>query len=360
MRDIAIVSFAQSASFAPDPAHNEVEILLPVVTEAVERSGMPKKKIGFTISGSCDYLAGAPFSFVGALDAVGAWPPIVESHVEMEGAWALYEAWVRLQVGDIDSALVFSFGKSSLGDINDIMALQLDPYYAAPLWPDPVSLAALQARALLDSDGFSESDFAKIVARCRASAMGNTSAQLSGEPSIEELLAAPYTVSPLRQHDCSPVSDGAAAVVLAADDLARSVCERPAWITGIDHRIDAHSIGARDLTRSPSTELAAKKAGVHGRVDVAELHAQFPHEELILRRALGLSDETIVNPSGGPLCANPVMATGLIRIGEAARGVITGEARRTVAHASSGPCLQQNLVCVLSFESLRTNGNKHG
>ncbi len=366
MRDIAVVSFAQSASFAPDPRHNEVEMLLPVVTEAVERSGIPKKEIGFTVSGSCDYLAGAPFSFVSALDAVGPWPPIVESHVEMDGAWALYEAWVRLQVGDIDSALVFSFGKSSLGDINNISALHLDPYYTASLWPDPVSLAALQARALLDSDDFSETDLAKVVARSRAAAVSNPSAQLSGEASVEELLAAPYIVSPLRQHDCPPVSDGAAAVVLAAGDLARGVCEWPAWITGIDHRIDAHSIGARDLTRSPSAELAAQKAGVHeGPVDVVELHAQFPHEELILRRALGLSDETSVNPSGGPLCANPVMATGLVRIGEAARPVMAGEARRAVAHASSGPCLQQNLVCVLSFDpsrasGLRTNGNRHG
>lgn len=348
MRDIAVVSFAQSSSFAPDPLHNEVEIVLPVVQEAVGRSVIPKKEIGFTISGSCDYLAGAPFSFVSALDAVGPWPPIVESHVEMDGAFALYEAWVRLQVGDIDSALVFSFGKSSTGDSRDILTLQLDPYYAAPLWPDPVSLAALQARALLESNGFGESDLAKVVARSRAAAMRNASAQLSGELSIEELLSAPYTVSPLREHDCPPVSDGAAAVVLAAADLARTVCERPAWITGIDHRIDPHSLGARDLTRSPSAELAGRKAGVlDGPVDIAELHAQFSHEELILRRSLGLSDETTVNPSGGPLCANPIMATGLVRIGEAARRVMTGEARRAVAHASSGPCLQQNLICVL-------------
>ena len=54
-----------------------------------------------------------------------------------------------------------------------------------------------------------------------------------------------------------------------------------------------------------------------------------------------------VNPSGGPLCGNPVMATGLIRIGEAAERIMSGEAERAVAHASSGPCLQQNLVCVL-------------
>jgi len=54
-----------------------------------------------------------------------------------------------------------------------------------------------------------------------------------------------------------------------------------------------------------------------------------------------------VNPSGGPLAANPMMAVGLTRIVEAARAIAEGDARRAVAHATSGQPLQQNLVCVL-------------
>jgi acetyl-CoA acetyltransferase len=54
-----------------------------------------------------------------------------------------------------------------------------------------------------------------------------------------------------------------------------------------------------------------------------------------------------VNPSGGALAANPMMSAGLIRIGEAAQRIWSGEADRAVAHATSGPCLQQNLVAVL-------------
>ena len=84
-----------------------------------------------------------------------------------------------------------------------------------------------------------------------------------------------------------------------------------------------------------------------GPVDVAELHAQFSHEELILADALRLNGATTINPSGGPLAANPVMSTGLIRIGEVARRITAGDVNRGVAHAASGPCLQQNLVCVL-------------
>ncbi len=351
MRDVAVVSFAQARSVRREDGRSEVEILMPVVSEALERGGIPREEIGFTVSGSCDYLAGEPFSFVLALDAAGAWPPISESHVEMDGAWALYEAWVRLQHGDIDSALVYAFGKSSIGDVREITALQLDPYYAAPLWPDSISLAALQARALLESTGYSEGDMAAVAVRGRESAKTNPMAQVAGDLTVEELLAAPYIVSPLRAHDCPPISDGAAAVVLAAGDLARAVCDRPAWIRSVDHRIEPHYVGARDLTTSPSTALAAEKAGVQpGTVDVAELYAPFTHQELILRQALGLVDEVTINPSGGALAANPVMSAGLIRIGEAARRVMEGKADRALAHATSGPCLQQNLVCVLEGE----------
>ncbi|HEY0543039.1 MAG TPA: lipid-transfer protein, partial [Actinoallomurus sp.] len=75
-----------------DSGLSEVELLAPIITSVKETTGL--KRFGFTCSGSLDYLAGAPFSFVSALDAVGAWPPISESHVEMDAAWALYEAWV--------------------------------------------------------------------------------------------------------------------------------------------------------------------------------------------------------------------------------------------------------------------------
>jgi acetyl-CoA acetyltransferase len=140
-------------------------------------------------------------------------------------------------------------------------------------------------------------------------------------------------------------------VVLAAGDLAREVSERPAWIRGLDHRFEPHYPGVRDLTASPSTALAAKKAGaLDGTLDLIEVCAPFTHQELILRDALGVKNGARINPSGGALAANPIMAAGLIRIGEAAARITAGEADRALAHATNGPCLQHNLVCVLEGE----------
>jgi acetyl-CoA acetyltransferase len=350
MREVGIVSFAQAPNVRRS-TQVAAEMLMPVLTEAVDSSGIARKEIGFWCSGSCDYMAGQPFSFVQAVDAIGAFPPIVESHVEMDGAWALYEAWVKLQMGEIDSALVFGYGKSSSGELRRIMTLQLDPFYVAPLWPDSISIAALQARFLLEHTSHTEADLAEVVARNRRKAMNNPDAQLKGDPTVEQLLAEPMLANPLRVHDCPPVSDGASAVVLAAGDLARQVCSRPAWIRGIDHRIEAHGLGVRDLTVSPSAALAADGAGVgNDKVDVAEVHAPFSHQELILTEAMKLGADVDLNPSGGALGANPMMAAGLIRFGEAARRIWDGSADRAVAHATSGPCLQQNLVCVLEGE----------
>ncbi|GAA2892333.1 thiolase domain-containing protein [Streptosporangium fragile] len=337
MRDIAVVAFAQTRHSAVDEGPSEPELILPALDEVRAKTGL--RRFGFTCSGSCDYLAGAPFSFVSALDALGAWPPISESHVEMDAAWALYEAWVRLQHGDVDSALVYGFGKSSQGDLREIMTLQLDPYYLAPLGLDQVSFAALQARAV----GADRAALDEIVRRSRRDGRANPHALDLPDPEGEE-----PEVDPLRPYDIAPITDGAAAVVLAAGDLARELCENPAWIRGIAHRIEPHYLGMRNLARSTSAADAARAAGVgKGHVDVAELHAQFSHEEIILREALELPEGTAVNPSGGPLAANPVMATGLIRIGEAAQRILDGTAGRTVAHAASGPCLQHNLVTVM-------------
>ena len=367
--DVAVVAFAQSpVRVREDATTSGVEMLGPALAGAFGTCGLSKSDIGFWCSGSSDYLAGRAFSFVSAVDAIGAVPPTMESHVEMDGAWALYEAWVKVLTGEAEIALAYGFGKSSGAELRRVLALQLDPYLVAPLWPDSVSVAALQARLGLEAGRWTEKDMAEVAARSRAAAVSNPAAQVSGSVPAAELLGRPYVAEPLRAHDCAPVGDGAAVVIIASAARARELCERPAWITGFAHQADSGSLGARDLLAVPSATGAAQAAGAAAaapggagagspgagsagaRVDVAELHAPFTHQESLLREALGLGADVTVNPSGGALCGNPMFAAGLARIGEAARAVMSGRAQRALGHATSGPVLQQNLVCVLSGE----------
>jgi len=358
--DVAVVGFAQSpCGVREDATTSGVEMLVPIFAEVFGATGLTKADIGFWCSGSSDYLAGRAFSFVSAVDAIGAVPPAMESHVEMDGAWALYEAWVKILTGEAEIALAYGFGKSSGAELRRVLALQLDPYLLAPLWPDSVSVAALQARLGLEAGRWTEKDMAEVAARSRAAALANPRAQVSGEVTADDLLARPYVAEPLRAHDCAPVGDGAAVVIMASAERARDLCARPAWITGFAHRIDSGSLGARDLLAVPSAAAAARAAGADGvevapvevaPVEVAELHAPFTHQEILLREALGLGDGVTVNPSGGALCGNPMFAAGLARIGMAAQVVMSGQAQRALGHATSGPALQQNLVCVLEAQ----------
>jgi acetyl-CoA acetyltransferase len=351
LRDVAVVGFAHAPHVRrTDGTTNGVEMLMPCFAQLYAELGLQQTDIGFWCSGSSDYLAGRAFSFISAIDSIGAVPPINESHVEMDAAWALYEAYIKILTGEVDTALVYGFGKSSAGVLRRVLALQTDPYTVAPLWPDSVSMAGLQARFGLDSGKWTAEQMAQVAVESFAAADRVDSVEAAA--TVNELLDRPFFADPLRRHDIAPITDGAAAIVLADGDRARELRENPAWITGFEHRIETPILGARDLTTSPSTAASAQLAtGGDTAFDVAELHAPFTHQQLILTEAIGLGASTKVNPSGGALAANPMFSAGLERIGFAAQHIFDGSAGRVLAHATSGPALQQNLVAVLEGKS---------
>ncbi len=336
--DIAVIGWAQSP-MERRTDQTEAQMLMQVITDALTPLGLTRADVDFTCLGSCDYITGQAFSFVFNLDTIGAWPPKQDSHVEMDGAWALYEAWLRLHEGDIEIAVVTGSGRSSTADPTLIYPMEMDPYVLAPLGVDLLTFAALQARALIAAGIADERAMAEVAIRSR------------GKGRVEDLLAEPYIRQPLRRHDVPPITDGASAMVLAVGPRARQLVARPAYITGFDHRSECHNPAFRRLDDSSSTRRAALEAGLgHGPpIEVGELQASFSHEELLLRHVLGLGSQVQVNASGGALKANPIMATGLCRIGYAAEHIFNG-GNRALAHATSGPCLQQNLICVLGAE----------
>src|SRR4051812_4242716 len=338
--DIAIIGW----SISPMGRHTgktEAQLINDVATGAVTDAGITRKEVDFTCAGSCDYVAGQAFSFGQNIDSVGAWPPKRDNHVEMDGAGALYEAWLRLMLGDIDVACAMGSGRSSTADPALIYPMEMDPFYLAPLGADAASFAAIQARALIDAGKVTEQQMAEVAARCRRDGKSRSYNQVTGDFDPAELLKSDYVVAPLRRHDLPPITDGAAAMVIARADKAKELCKNPVWITGFAHYAELHYPGMRDLRTSNSTTLAAKAAGVdEGAIDVAEIQSAFTHEEPLLVEALGLdASKTAINPSGGPLAANPIMATGLVRIAEAAGQIRDNGKHRTLGHSTSGPCL---------------------
>jgi acetyl-CoA acetyltransferase len=339
MRRVAVVGFACDLSPVVDgrgDGRNDAELLAPVVDLALAATGILPGDIGVVGTASSEFLGGVVGSVMDMFDALPGWPPRAHSHLDADGAFALYECWLRLLAGEADAALVCAFSRPLGHDMARVLTLQLDPYVVAPLAPDATSVAALQAQAVLDTGRYCEADLAAVVSARR--------------PGVTEddALRRPYVASPLRGPDCSTHCTGAAALVLAADGLAERSAGRPAWITGIEQRIETQALGERDLTISRSTRAAADRLGLRGSaIDVLEVHAPYSHQELIVVDAVGAASIGALNPSGGALPADPLMATGLIRIGSAAEAILQGDARRTVGHATNGPCLQHNLLCLM-------------
>ena len=252
---------------------------------------------------------GRAFSFVQAVDAIGAFPPIMESHVEMDGAWALYEAWVKILTGEATPRWSTASASRRRATLRRVLALQLDPYLLAPLWPDSVSIAALQARAGLDAGLWTEKEMAEVAVRSRGRGAGQPAgAARPARSPPTELLAAPYVADPLRAHDCAPVSDGAAVVDPGRRRPGpRAVPTRPAWITG--HRPPHRLGGARRARphrprRRPAPRPRGRRAPTRRRRRRAA-RAVHPPGAPAARRARAWPTTSRVNPSGGALCGQP-------------------------------------------------------
>jgi acetyl-CoA acetyltransferase len=366
LRNVAVVAFAQAPIVACDEHLTGTEMLYPQVRRVLADCGVERDAIDYQVGGSSDYVDGRPFAFTAALDVTGTWPPRQDSHLDMDAIFAAYYAWVRIQAGECDSALIYGFGKASEGQLERVLNLQLDPFYQAPMGLEPISTAALQASAYMARTGVTDQRLAEIAARNRAAGARNADAQLRASATADELAQTPWAVRPLRRGYLPPTGESATALVLAAEGKAEQLCDRPAWIHGVDHRIELQTLGARDLTRSASARLAAERAfamaglGSAEEVDLVELGSATPVEELIVCEALGLGGNgtgPVRNPSGGLLAGNPIMSTGLIRLGEAFRQLAgragthaVPRARRAIAHAAAGHCLQQNIIWVLGAE----------
>src|SRR5437867_68286 len=164
----------------------------------------------------------------------------------------------------------------------------------------------------------------------------NPNAHFQKGATVDQVLCSRMISTPLRLFMCSPITDGAAAVVLAADDRARDLTDRPVWIRGTGQALDGFQLTSlpEDYAHWPALGRAAgaayRMAGITARdVDVAEVHDCFSIAELIAYEELGFcakgeggrfveagrSDyggDVVVNPRGGLIgCGHPLGATGV-------------------------------------------------
>jgi len=386
VEEVAVVGWAQTKHERAKPNETHQSMIYDVVTRALDSCSMTIRDIDVVISAGSDFLDGRGESTCLTVDAMGAHFK-EESKVAGDGLQAAIYAFMRLASGLFSSALVVAYGKSSEGSIIEQTRTMAEPFYMRPLGVDALCLGALQARAYLHHFGVDETAPAGVVVKNRAAGVRNRHAQLRSEVTLDTVISSGEIVSPIRRLEVCPITDGACAIVLAEEPLARSLGVRPAWITGVGYSTDAYSPGSRVLHRANSARRAADRtyemAGIFdpmAELDVLEVSEYYAYQELMLYEALGLCDEgegarllesgatgpdgrTPVNPSGGVLCANPVVATGLVRLAEAAAQVSNraGEmqvegAKKAMAHAGGGFAMQTAACMVLERKYEGGNG----
>ena len=292
MRDVAVVGFAQSPYARSELERNEVEMLMPVIREAIERARHPAE--GDRLHGlrqlrlprraavrvrdrarrrrrvaADPRVARRDGRRVGAVRGVGA--PPARRH-RLGAGVRVRQVVARRHPRRADAAARPVLHAAAL-------ARQRQHRGAA---------GAGAARRRQDDRARHGGGRRAHPARCD----GRTRRRRSPATSTSRCAAraSRTSSSPLRKHDCPPISDGAAAIVLAAGDLARQRVRSGRRGSAASTIASSRTaLGMRDLTQSPSTTLAGERAGVgEGKVDVAELHAPFSHQEVILREALGL------------------------------------------------------------------------
>jgi acetyl-CoA acetyltransferase len=198
---------------------------------------------------------------------------------------------------------------------------------------------ALIARAHMDKYGTTEEQMAHVAVKNHRHGVMNPKAQFRKEITVETVLRSAYVADPLKLFDCCPFTDGAAAVVLASEEVARRH-RRPVWVLGTHAASDTMFMHEkRDLARVAATERAAqgayRQAGLSpADVDVVELHDCFTIAEILATEGLGffepgtggiaaekgwtsLGGKIPVNTSGGLKSkGHPIGATGAAQIAE--------------------------------------------
>jgi acetyl-CoA C-acetyltransferase len=314
----------------------------------------------------------------GITDVVGAHYG-AEEKVAGDGAQGVYYAVATILSGHHDVVLLAGHCKESqAASRNMVTHLAFDPFYTRPVGLDYVCAAGLQAQAYLARSGITEIHLADLVVRARQWAELNPVAQETTLTTREEVLASPMVVVPLRREFIYPVSDGAIAMILASEDRARELTDRPVWITGLGNCHDSFFLGDRDLSGNFALERAAKRAYAMAGVtdprtafDAVEIADQCAHQLPQYAEGLGLfeagngkqwleeegPDRQNVNRSGGMIVGNPLMLGGLARVAEAViqlRGEAGGRqvdgAKRAVAQGATGPAGQLQTVVVLESQ----------
>ncbi len=345
MRRVAVVGVGMSAF----GVRNDVtiqELVWEAVREALDDSGLEQKDIELSVVGTVNTRGYElmPAVVVNEYSGLTGRGPVRVEAACATGSAALWTAYSAVASGQVDVAI--AIGVEKMNEVDTATSLAVGGRAGNYLWEFHMygttfpAYYAFYATAHMQKFGTTEEQMAMVAVKNHKYASRNPKAHFQFEVTLEEVLKSRPIAWPLKLLDCSPISDGAAAAVLASEDVARKITDTPVWIEAIGYSSDTSNFTRRphylglEATRK-AAEMAYRRSGVEPRqVEVAEVHDCFTIAEIMAYEDLGwvekgkggifiaegqseLGGKVSVNLSGGLKAkGHPLGATGLAQIYE--------------------------------------------
>jgi acetyl-CoA C-acetyltransferase len=366
---VAVISTAQTELRENWSGAQHIDLISAVVSDVFKGTGLSLDDVDFVFDSGSDVLDGRSISNCGFLGAMGAHHK-EESRIEEDGLWAALYGVTKIASGAAKVGLIIAYSKPSESDHDAFYTTQVEPFYQRPVGFDHRAASGIQAQRYLADHGVSENSLARATALRWADAAATGKVLIGDVPSEQDVLASENLARPLKKLMVSRKVDGAVAILIASEGIARRSAKAPVWITGMGASMDRHAFAARKAGELEACEVAAisayRRAGwTAPGPSVAEVSASTIVTELMVLEALGLakagrgidllgSTGTTINRSGGALPADPIMATGLLRLSEASNQLAYPDIyglnapSSAIVHGAGGVGMQSH--CVFTLE----------
>jgi acetyl-CoA acetyltransferase len=352
MREVAVLGVGMT-KFGPSELSLQ-ELFANAALEAIQESNLTSKDIQALVIGNVlgDFAEGQMNLAPLLADEIGLGPNVPATRVEggcASASVAFRDAFILVASGFYDVVIaggVEKFTHMGTSQVAAALAMIEDSHYEEFTGLTFPGVFAMLAHQYADKYGIPlavlKERMARVAVKNHHHGTMNPLAQFQKEITVEKVLNSPMVCDPLQVLDCCPISDGAAAVVLATREIAEKMVAKPIKVLGVGQGNGRPYSRQKDFTvmraRLASSSQAYKMAGIEPKhVDVVELHDCFTIAEIVASECLGLVEfgkgglaaelgETSlggripINPSGGLKSkGHPVGATGCAQVYEIAK-----------------------------------------
>ena len=345
LRKVAVIG-AGMTKFVRRALETPKELAFQASKAALDSCQMSLENIDCVVHGTApDAFDGVHMKAEYLLDGSGGWrKPYSRSYVGGgTGVFAPIHGWYNIASGMFDTCLVVCEEKMSSCQPHPQGAFItiFDHTTERPLGPNLLWIFALEMNRYMQVHKIPLEQIALVSVKNKRNALDHPAAQLGANLTVDEVVNAEIMAWPVTRLMVSPTSDGAAAVVLASEEVAKSITDKPVWIKGVGWNLDTAYWTNRDLYYPEYVEKAArmayKMAGIKKpkeEIHVVEPYDPFAYKELHHLEGLLLADKgqapritaegitqrdgkMPVCPSGGLLgVGNPIAAAGMMKICE--------------------------------------------